>query len=306
MKRSMKNVPRNVSNVILLSGTPAPNSLQDLWSQLFLLDRGQRLEKAFYIFRTKYFTPDFMGYNWDLKAGADQIIQDKVKDICMSLQTVDYLQLPDYCKNEIKITLEPKHLETYRALERDFLIQVEDETVTAVNSAVLSSKCLQLCNGAVYDENKEWHHIHDLKLDALEDIIEEAAGNPVLVAYNYQSDLERLKERFKKAVVLDKDPGVVDAWNRKEIDILLAHPASAGMGLNLQHGGNIIVWFGLTWSLENYLQFNARLYRQGQEKPVFVHHLVIDGTLESDLLRRLDTKESVQSVLMAALKRHEA
>ena len=300
--KAIKKILKHVDTTILLSGTPAPNSLLDLWSQVYLLDMGERLLPSMTRYKAKYFKSDYMGYSWTPKEGAREVIQNKISDLCMSLKAEDYLDMPDYIENCIPVYLSETEQATYKELEDEFFLELSGSEIVAANAAVLASKCLQYANGALYDTESDWHEVHAHKLDALEDIIEESAGAPILVAYNYQFDLERLRYRFPQAQVLDKQGTLIDKWNEGKVPVLLVHPASAGHGLNLQQGGNIIVWFGLTWSLENYLQLNGRLYRQGQTKPVFVHHIITEGTVDELVLERLRSKASVQDILMNALK----
>lgn len=300
--RSLRRCVSRLGRVVLLSGTPSPNGLLDLWSQLFLLDGGLRLGKTFTAYKARFFyKTDFNGYKMNPRHGSAEYIHEQIKDLCLSMRAEDYLELPERVENQIPVFL-GRALDQYQDLERRMALTLNDTDITAVNAAVLMGKLLQFASGALYDEERNWHVVHDEKLDALGDIIDEAAGTPVLVAYNYQSDLERLKARFKNAVVLDKHPATIECWNRGEISILLAHPQSAGHGLNLQMGGNIIAWFSLTWSLEALQQFNARLHRQGQKKPVFIHYLVAEGTVDETVLEVLHGKDQTQRALMLALR----
>ncbi len=311
--KAFRKVQRFSSRVICLTGTPAPNGLLDLWAQVYLLDGGERLHPYITHYKNEWFNSDYMGYNWTPKYGADQDIQDRIKDICLSMQAKDYLELPEYISNVVKVYLTDQQMDQYKELQDEFYLELSAETsVTAANAAVLSSKCLQFSNGAMYlndsfgNPTSDWEEIHTEKLNALQDIVDEANGAPVLVFYNYRSDLDRIKNQFKQAVELDKEGKLLNAWNAGRIPILLAHPASAGHGLNMQDGGNIVVWFGLNWSLELYQQANARLYRQGQTKPVFVHHIVAADTVDELVLDRLSNKRSVQDVLINALKETKA
>lgn len=303
--KSLKKVQHKINTMVELTGTPASNNLIDIWPQIFLLDGGERLGKTITKFRQTYFEQDYSGYNWLIRDGAKEKIYAKIQDICLTLSAQDYLDMPDRTDHFIKLDLPAATRAEYKELEREFLLEMGDDTVTVFNAASLSGKLLQYCNGAIYKESgsKEFIQVHDLKLDALEDIIEAANGEPVLIAYNFQSDLVRLKARFKNLVVLDDNPATIKKWNAKKIKILAAHPASAGHGLNLQDGGNIIVWFGLNWSLELYQQFNARLHRQGQEKPVAIYHLVIKDSVDETVIAALDRKNITQSELLTALKR---
>jgi SNF2 family DNA or RNA helicase len=294
-----------IQRMVQLTGTPSSNGLLDIWPQLYLLDQGKRLGKTFSRYRAQYFDHDYFKYKWWPKAGSEQLIYTKLSDICLTLSAEDYLQMPKRIDNVISIDLTEKEREQYKVFEHEFLLKLESESVVAVNSAVLANKLLQYCNGALYLEStndKPYQEIHNHKLDALEAIIDELQGEPVLVAYNFKSDLIRLKKRFKNAVTLDDVDDILERWNAGDIPILLAHPASAGHGLNLQKGGNNIVWFGLNWSLELYQQFNARLYRQGQAKPVFIHHLVVTNSVDQTVMKAVKGKHKIQSALLNALK----
>ncbi|WP_018694522.1 DEAD/DEAH box helicase [Algicola sagamiensis] len=300
-KALKKTLPR-LHRMVQLTGTPASNGLMDIWTQIFLLDKGERLGKTISKYRLTYFNQDYMGYNWTLREGAEDAIYEKLQDICLTLSAEDYLDLPKRVDNVIPIPLGQKQKRQYQDLERDFLLLLEEAEIEAVSAAALSGKLLQFCNGALYiDEAGRYEEIHTLKIDALKEIIEDANG-PVLVAYNYKSDLARLKKAFPEAQTLDKSNRTIERWNEGKIDILLAHPASAGHGLNLQQGGSIIVWFGLNWSLELYQQFNGRLHRQGQTKPVIIHHLAVEDSVDMSLLKALAYKNTTQKALLDALK----
>lgn len=294
-----------ITRIVGLTGTPAPNSLLDLWPQVFLLDKGERLGKTISAYKDRYFNPGardgYMIYTWIPKPEAEARIYEKIGDICVSMQGKDHLILPERVDNTIVVELPEKALNRYKELERDLLLPYTDGDVVANTAAVLSNKLLQLANGAIYDEFKGVKYIHDEKLYALADIIEAANGKSVLVFYWYKHDLERLLKAFPKAVTLTDESKIVD-WNKGEIELLLVHPASAGHGLNLQDGGHNIVWFGLTWSLELYQQANARLYRQGQKRSVVVHHLVAQWTIDEEVMRALERKEGGQSRLLEAVK----
>ncbi|AKA72322.1 SNF2-related protein [Clostridium scatologenes] len=290
--------------IVGLTGTPAPNGLMDLWSEMYLLDGGERLGKTMTGYRERYFNPDKRNQNvifsYKPKEGAKEHIYEKLKDICVSMKVEDYLKLPEKINNIIKIKLSKIAMDKYKQLERDLFLPLKDSDIVANNAAVLTNKLLQMANGAIYDENGDTLEIHDEKLKALEDIIEAANEKPVLIFYSYKHDRDRLQKYFKvKELKTSKD---IKAWNRGEIPIMLVHPASAGHGLNLQGGGNIIVWFGLTWSLELYQQANARLYRQGQKQNVIIHHLVAKGTMDEDVMKALQNKEVGQDALLQAVK----
>lgn len=304
--KALRKVRPFMERVIGLTGTPSPNSLLDLWPQIYLLDQGERLGKTITQYRTKYFVPaqknGHIVYSWQLIPGAEEAIYDKISDICVSMKAKDHLSLPPRTENIVEIELSNSSWKQYKELEREYVLELEESDVVASNAATLSNKLLQLSNGAIYDENGDGREIHQGKLDALERIIEDAQGQSILVFYQYKHDLERILARFKQAKVLNVADGDIQKWNEGKIPLLLAHPQSAGHGLNLQKGGHIIVWFGLTWSLEFYQQANARLDRQGQEQPVIIHHLVTKGTIDEQVIKALQTKEVGQEALMAAVK----
>lgn len=298
--RALRKVRPKIKRFVGLTGTPAPNSLIDLWPQIYLMDGGQRLETSQTRFKDRYFVPDKQNgpivYSWALRPNAEEEIYQKIDDICISMKAKDFLKLPPRTDNIVPVSL--SNMRAYKQLERDLVLEFKDQEITASNSAVLANKLLQMANGAIYDDDKKVISIHDDKLDALENIVEESQGQPILVFYQYQHDLERLKKRFPQAEELT----TVDKWNSGKIPMLLCHPQSAGHGLNLQKGGHIIVWFGLTWSLEYYQQANARLDRQGQTEPVIIHHLVAKDTVDEKVLRILQGKEKNQNALLEAVK----
>lgn len=305
--RALRKVRPFIKRIVGLTGTPTPNGLIDLWPQMYLLDQGERLGKTITGYRERYFVPGksdparHIVFEWIPKKHAEERIYEKISDICVSMKSIDFLDLPDRVDHEIKVELSKTAREKYEQLEKDLLLPFQDSDVVADSAAVLSSKLLQLANGAVYDEVKQVQYIHDDKLDALEELVEQANGKPVLVFYNFRHDLDRLKERFKDAVHLQTDEEY-RRWNKGEIPILLTHPASAGHGLNMQDGGNIIIWFGLTWSLELYQQANARLHRQGQKQTVHVYHIIADDTVDERVMKALKSKTLTQDELMEAVK----
>lgn len=303
--KAMKAVRKFIKQVILLTGTPSPNSLLDLWSQIYLIDQGKRLEKTITRFKTLYFkATGYMNYKFVLLEGTDDYIRKRISDVCLSMKASDYLTLPDRLDITVPIDFQKQDFETYIEFERDFVTTLRNGVdISTPHAGAMVNKLLQFCSGAVYDENKDYHVVHDEKIQALKDIISDNPSETVLVAYNFKSDLERLKKSFPHAVVLDKKGECIEKWNKGEIPLLLAHPASAGHGLNLQHGGNLIVWFSLTWSLENYQQFNARLYRQGQSKPVKIIHLTMNDSVDEKVVKVLSSKAKTQDGLMTALKR---
>lgn len=301
--KALKKAIHKSDYAVLLTGTPSPNGLLDLWAQVFLVDAGASLCRTFTDYKQRFFEPSYMGYKFTPRHGASEKIHDLLRPFTMSMTASDYLTLPDRIDAVELVTLKPATLDAYREFEKHCIAELGGEEIEALNAAALANKLLQWCNGAVYvDEHKNYAQVHDEKINALSDIIDDNPNENILVAYNYKSDLERLQKRFKDAVVLDKNPDTVTKWNNGEIKILLAHPASAGHGLNLQKGGSVIVWFGLNWSLELYQQFNARLHRQGQEKPVRVIHLVADGCLDARVMSVIGDKAATQNGLINALK----
>lgn len=303
--KALKRTLPAVRRVVGLTGTPAPNGLIDLWSQIYLLDRGERLGRFVGHYRQQYFIPGHTNgmvvYSWVPMRGAPEKIYGKLSDICMSMKAEDYLEMPDRLDIRVPVKLSDGARKAYETLERDLVLPMKDEAITAQNAAVLAGKLLQLADGAIYTETGEYIEVHDGKLDALEDLIEAANGEPVLVYYGFRHDRDRILKRFPQAKALYSSNDV-QAWNRGEIPLLLAHPASAGHGLNLQQGGHILVWYGLTWSLEQYQQANARLYRQGQERPVTIYHLITEGTVDEDVMKVLEGKEVRQNLLIDAMK----
>ena len=292
-------VRKHFDKVILLTGTPCPNGLMDLWSQMYLVDFGERLGSKFSAFRSRWFESDYMGYKWTPRPGAMEQITSRIADVTFSMRAEDWLTLPERIDNHIWVELPPKVLKQYKEFERKMILEEHD--IEAVNNGVLTGKLLQCATGSVYREDGTFVELHDLKLQALDALIEEAAGNPVLVAYSYQFDLEKLRHRYKGAEVLGENPGCVARWNRGEIPVLLAHPASASFGLNLQHGGSITVWYGLPWSLEHYIQFNARLLRSGQTaSSVIIHHIVARDTVDERVLVALEDKAADQNAVIEA------
>ena len=305
----------HIRRMVLLTGTPTPNGLMDLWSQIYLLDGGERLQKRYTWFRDIYFEPDTRGaygqvFSYRPKKGSEETILQKVSDICVSMKAEDYLQLPDMVFDTVPVVLDEKAQKAYREMERQMILDLpeDDEMIAAMSAAALTTKLLQLSNGAVYDENRMVHHIHDCKLDALAELVEalQERGKSALVFYQFQHDLDRILKMLSvmpriTARVLD-GPDAIDAWNIGEVDVLLAHPASASYGLNLQSGGSHIIWFGLTWNYEQYVQANARLHRQGQKETVIIHHLVSQGTRDADVMKALERKDQAQQYVLDSLK----
>ena len=303
--RALRKVMPRVDRVVGLTGTPSPNGLMDLWAEVYLLDQGERLERTIGAYRELYFRPGASNghvvYQWLPKRGAAKTIEDKLSDLCVSMSAADYLQLPERIDNVIPVKLQAEELAKYKELEREQVLSLgDDQTVVALNAAAVMNKLLQMANGCVYTEGGAYAAIHERKLEALVEIID-TTEEPVLVFYSFQHDRDTILEEIDDAQLL-KGPKDIAAWNRGEIRVLLAHPASMGYGLNLQDGGRVIVWYGLSWSLELYQQANARLYRQGQEKPVIVHHLVAEDTVDEQVMKALQAKDTSQAALLAALK----
>lgn len=310
--KALASVGSRIDRMVELTGTPSPNGLEDLWSQVFLLDGGERLGKRYSHFRERYFQPDKRGadgmvYSYEAKPGTERAILDTISDICISMKADDYLQLPDVIYHEIPVKLDVKSEKAYYELERKMVLQLpeDEEEISVTSAAALSNKLLQLANGAIYDEDRQVHEIHKCKLEAFLELIESLQGKPALVFYNYQHDRQRLLEALsgtKLRVRELKTTQDEDDWNERKIDILLTHPASSAYGLNLQQGGNHVIWFGLTWNYELYSQANKRLHRQGQTEKVIIHHLVCTGTRDEDVMQALQHKDDVQNWVMESLK----
>ena len=306
--RALKKAMPSVSRVVGLTGTPSPNGLMDLWAEVYLLDQGERLGQTLGAYREKYFRPGarngYIVYKWEPLRGAREKIEAAISDICISMSAADYLKLPKRIDNVIPVQLSPDEMEAYKRMERDQLLQIEDDDIAALNAAAVMTKLLQIANGSVYTNEGKVVKIHEAKLEALVEIVD-TTDSPVLVFYSYKHDLAAIQGKIKGARVLENEKDISD-WNAGKVQVLLAHPASVGYGLNLQEGGHVIVWYGLTWSLELYQQANARLYRQGQEKPVIIHHLIAEGTADEEVMAALQNKDTSQAALLAALKERRA
>lgn len=303
LKKAIQSVPR----VTGLTGTPAPNGYMDLWSQIYLLDSGERLGKTITKYRDVYFTKSYSGWGYDIKDFSEDAINEKIKDIVISMKKEDFLDMPACTINDIVIDMPPKILDKYKEFEREqvleFISMLEEteQEITALNASALRNKLLQFANGAIYDSEKNVHIIHDLKMEALQEIVEEANGQPILVGWCFKHDRDRILQKFKGAVQLSTDDHI-QQWNRGEIPMLLMHPASGGHGLNLQKGGHIIAWYGLNDSLELYEQFNARLDRQGQTEAVIINRILLAGTQDLNVANNLERKAKSQDSLMEAVK----
>jgi len=305
--RALRKVRPLIKRIVGLTGTPAPNGLIDLWAQVYLLDQGERLGRTVTGYRERYFRPDkrngMVVYSWKPKPGAEEVIHRKLADICVSMSAKDWLEMPERVDNIVPVRLSSEARARYDQLERDLLLPLAGGDVVADTAAALTNKLLQMANGAVYDENGQAREVHTAKLAALEEILDTCNGKPVLVFYAYRHDLARLQTFLRKRNPRTLNTSVdIEDWNAGRVPVMLVHPASAGHGLNLQAGGNIIVWFGLTWSLELYQQANARLDRQGQQHSVIVHHLVAEGTVDEDVMKALENKTTGQEALLVAVK----
>lgn len=301
---------KHAAHFVELTGTPSPNGLQDLWGQAWYLDQGQRLGRTFDAFRQRWFRPSFDGYGIEPLPFAQEQIEDAMRDLCLSLDARDWFDLKEPIVNMIRVDLPTKARALYDDMEKAMFTQIGDHEVEAFNAAAKTMKCLQLANGAAYvgEDGTQWAEVHDIKLQALDEIIEEAAGMPVLVAYHFKSDLVRLLKAFPKGRPLDKDPQTLRDWNAGKIPVLFAHPASAGHGLNLQDGGNILVFFSVNWNLEEHQQIIERIgptrqMQAGHNRPVFIHYILARDTVDEIVLARIETKREVQDLLLEALKR---
>lgn len=302
--KSLLKVRPKIKRIVGLTGTPSSNGLMDLWAEFRLLDMGERLGRYITYYRQNFFIPDKrnqqMIFSYKPKDGAEKKIYSLISDITISMKSKDFLKMPECVMNEVIVTLSDKEQKLYDSLKHDMMLSLEENEIDAINAATLSNKLLQMSNGAVYNDDKESLHIHDRKLDALEDLIEGANGKPVLVTYWFKHDLERIKDRFDVREI--KSAKDISDWNKGKIPMALIHPASAGHGLNLQAGGSTLIWFGLTWSLELYQQTNARLYRQGQDSTVVIHHILTKGTIDEDVMKALKAKERIQDALIESVK----
>ena len=308
--RALMKVRPSVKRIVGLTGTPSPNGYMDLFAEYRVLDMGERLGRFITHYREAYFTPDRWGngqvFSWKLRPGADEAIFRKISDITVSMKSVDHLKMPECVMNNVPVHMDERESALYETLKEDLYLRVLNrdgiKEIDAKNASVLCNKLSQMANGAVYTDDSEVVRIHDRKLDALEDLIEAANGNPLLVAYWYQHDIDRIRQRFPDVRVLKSSEDIRD-WNAGKIAVAAIHPASAGHGLNLQAGGSTLVWFGLTWSLELYQQTNARLWRQGQKaETVVIHHLVTEGTIDERILQALKNKDRSQESLIDAVR----
>ena len=302
--RSLMKMRPLVRRIVGLTGTPSSNGLMDLWAEFKLLDMGQRLGRFITHYRSAYFEPDKrnqqMVFSYRPRPGAEQEIYRLLSDITISMRSADYLKLPECVMNKVEVRLSEKERQAYDRLRKDMFLDLDGREIDAVSAAALSNKLLQMANGAVYTNGHDVVKLHDRKLDALEDLLESANGRPVLVAYWFQHDLQRIRKRFKVREI--KESRDIRDWNAGRISVGVIHPASAGHGLNLQAGGSTLIWFGLTWSLELYQQTNARLWRQGQKDTVVIHHILAKGTMDETVMKALEKKDKTQSALLDAVK----
>ena len=302
--RSLLKIRPTVKRIIGLTGTPSSNGLMDLWAEFRLLDMGKRLGRFITHYRNTYFTPDkrngMVVFSYKPLPGAEDAIYRQISDITISMKAIDYLKMPERIMNNVRVSLSKEEKAKYNALRQDLILSIGENEIDAANAASLSNKLSQMANGAVYGQDKAVIPIHEHKLDALEDLIEGANGKPLLVAYWFKHDLDRISKRFKvREIKTSKD---IKDWNEGKIPLAVIHPASAGHGLNIQFGGSTLVWFGLTWSLELYQQTNARLWRQGQKETVVIHHIITEGTIDEQILKALAKKEKTQDSLIDAVK----
>ena len=306
--KALRRVRPRIRRMVLLTGTPSPNGHMDLWAQMWLIDMGERLGRTLGAYRTRYFKPGrsngHVVYDWHLQPGAADAISEKMQDVTVSLKAEDWLEVPDLIESDVRIALSPTESKAYRDFERDQLAVMDGKDIEAVTAAALANKLLQFTGGAMYDTEHGWHIVSDAKLRVLEDIIESAGDEPVLVFYQFKHELTRLQERFKPLhpVAFSGEPDVLRDWNTGRIRMLLCQPASVQYGLNMQSGGHIIVWYTPTWNLEQYQQANARLHRQGQERPVLCYRLICDGTIDERVIAAVSSKDHAQESLLAQIR----
>lgn len=306
--KSLIKVRPKIKRLVELSGTPSPRGLEDLWSQVYLLDQGERLGKNITAYRSRYFDPQILPFGciWKPKTGADEAVLNKISDICITMKSEDYLELPPMIENIVKVELDSKAKKAYQTMEKELILELPDGEVDALSASALSIKLLQIAGGAVYGEDKQVLEVHKSKIDALTELIESLQGEPVIVFYSFVHELDRIRKalsaRSKLKVRAFTDAGDVKDWNAGKIEVLLAHPASTAYGLNMQDGGHHIIWFGLTWNYEEFIQANKRLHRSGQDKPVIIHQLVCKDTRDEDVLKALNLKDKSHDFVMESLK----
>ena len=302
--KSLLKIRPYFERVVGLTGTPSSNGLMDLWAEFRVLDLGERLGRYITHYRNEYFLPDKRNgaiiFSYKPQPNAEERIYRRLADMTISMKSTEYLKMPELILNELEINLDEEDQIKYKKFKKEMVMTIQEKEIDAINAASLSNKLIQLANGSIYDEDKKFYEVHNKKLDKLEEIIESANGKPVLVAYWFKADKERIEKRFKVREIKTADD--IKQWNKGMIDLALIHPASAGHGLNLQSGGSTLVWFSLTWSLELYQQTNSRLYRQGQKDTVVIHHLITKNTIDEDIIKSLKRKDKTQEALMKAVK----
>lgn len=302
--KSLLKIRPYFERVVGLTGTPSSNGLMDLWAEFRVLDLGERLGRYITHYRNEYFLPDKRNgaviFSYKPQKNAEERIYRRLADMTISMKSTEYLKMPELILNDIEINLDEEDQTKYKKFKKEMVMTIQEKEIDAINAASLSNKLIQLANGSIYDEDKKFYEVHNKKLDKLEEIIESANGKPVLVAYWFKADKERIEKRFKVREIKTADD--IKQWNKGMIDLALIHPASAGHGLNLQSGGSTLVWFSLTWSLELYQQTNARLYRQGQKDTVVIHHLITKNTIDEDIMKSIKRKDKTQEALMKAVK----
>ena len=302
--KSLLKIRPYFERVVGLTGTPSSNGLMDLWAEFRVLDLGERLGRYITHYRNEYFLPDKRNgaiiFSYKPQPNAEERIYRRLADMTISMKSTEYLKMPELILNELEINLDEEDQIKYKKFKKEMVMTIQEKEIDAINAASLSNKLIQLANGSIYDEDKKFYEVHNKKLDKLEEIIESANGKPVLVAYWFKADKERIEKRFKVREIKTADD--IKQWNKGMIDLALIHPASVGHGLNLQSGGSTLVWFSLTWSLELYQQTNARLYRQGQKDTVVIHHLITKNTIDQDIMKSLKRKDKTQEALMRAVK----
>lgn len=302
--KSLLKIRPYFERVVGLTGTPSSNGLMDLWAEFRVLDLGERLGRYITHYRNEYFLPDKRNgaviFSYNPQPNAEERIYRRLADITISMKSTEYLKMPELILNDLEINLGEEDQIKYKKFKKEMVMTIQEKEIDAINAASLSNKLIQLANGSIYDKDKKFYEVHNKKLDKLEEIIESANGKPVLVAYWFKADKERIEKRFKVREIKTADD--IKQWNKGMIDLALIHPASAGHGLNLQSGGSTLVWFSLTWSLELYQQTNARLYRQGQKDTVVIHHLITKNTIDEDIMKSIKRKDKTQEALMKAVK----
>ena len=302
--KSLLKIRPYFERVVGLTGTPSSNGLMDLWAEFRVLDLGERLGRYITHYRNEYFLPDKRNgaviFSYKPQPNAEERIYRRLADMTISMKSTEYLKMPELILNELEINLDEEDQMKYKKFKKEMVMTIQEKEIDAINAASLSNKLIQLANGSIYDEDKKFYEVHNKKLDKLEEIIESANGKPVLVAYWFKADKERIEKRFKVREIKTADD--IKQWNMGMINLALIHPASAVHGLNLQSGGFTLVWFSLTWSLELYQQTNARLYRQGQKDTVVIHHLITKNTIDEDIMKSLKRKDKTQEALMRAVK----